>query len=161
MLLSPSSSFGVLSPSLPFRAVLLFTLSLVGGGAAFSSVLLGGAALSTPLCVVLLCPFPSVGWWIVSKSRSGAVGAHDVSRKVRPHRSYHVCILWHLQYLSTAVLCSTCPPQRGVVAKTLRHSISTHTQALKHLAATESNATITPNGSLVPPALGFKMYAAH
>ena len=72
-----------------------------------------------------------------------------LSRKVRPHRSYHACVLWHLQYLSTAVLCSTCPPQRGVVAKTLRHSISTRTHCLKHLAAAENNGTTTPKGSPV------------
>ena len=116
MLLLACSLCGAVSPSLPFRVVLLFSLSLVGGGAAFSSVLLGGAALSTPLCVVLLCPSPSVGW-INFKKQKRHSSAHDVSRKVRPHRSYHVCILWHLQYLPTAVLCSTCPPQRGVVAK--------------------------------------------
>ena len=39
------------------------------------------------------------------------------------------------------MLCSTCPP----------HSISTLTHALKHLAAAESNTTITPKQVTCPP----------
>ena len=90
-----------------------------------------------------MCRIWFLNMWIGFKQPKRHRSAHDVSRKVRPHKSYHAYVLWHLQYLSTAVLCSTCPPQRRS-SKTLRHSISTLTHALKHLAAAESNATKTP-----------------
>ena len=87
--------------------------------------------------------FRSWTYGLISKKPKRHRSAHDVIRKVRPHRSYHAYVLWHLQYLSTAVLCSTC--------KTLRHSISTLTHALKHLAAAESNVIITLRGPPVRP----------
>ena len=44
--------------------------------------------------------------WIDVKKPKRHRSAHDVSGKVRPHRSYHAYVVWHLPYLSTAVLWS-------------------------------------------------------
>ena len=90
--------------------------------------------------------------WIDFKKPKRHRSAHDVSR-VRPHKSYHAYALWHLQYLSTAVLRSNCPPQRGVVAELCAFVFSTLTHALKHLEAQESIATVTLTVSLSPPHL--------
>ena len=62
-----------------------------------------------------MCRIWFLNTWIDFKKPKRHRSAHDVSGKVRPHRSYHAYVLWHFQYLSTAALCSTWRPQRGAV----------------------------------------------